>query len=50
MSLARLAADGVDLYTMQFVIDIGGPIDVPMLRRPRGDAGAARQPAGRVLG
>ncbi|WP_433713496.1 amino acid adenylation domain-containing protein [Nocardia sp. CA-084685] len=32
-SLARLAADGVDLYTMQFVIDIGGPIDVPMLRR-----------------
>lgn len=32
-SLARLAGDGVDLYTMQFVIDIGGPIDVPMLRR-----------------
>ncbi|MFI6955314.1 amino acid adenylation domain-containing protein [Nocardia sp. NPDC050408] len=32
-ALARLAADGVDLYTMQFVIDIGGPIDVPMLRR-----------------
>ncbi|MFX0580638.1 amino acid adenylation domain-containing protein [Nocardia nepalensis] len=32
-SLARLAADGVDLYTMQFVIDIGGPIDVPILRR-----------------
>ncbi|WP_433757283.1 amino acid adenylation domain-containing protein [Nocardia sp. CA-135398] len=32
-SLARLAADGVDLYTMQFVIDISGPIDVPMLRR-----------------
>ncbi|MFI9506268.1 amino acid adenylation domain-containing protein [Nocardia sp. NPDC052566] len=32
-SLARLAVDGVDLYTMQFVIDIGGPIDVALLRR-----------------
>ncbi|MVU79026.1 amino acid adenylation domain-containing protein [Nocardia sp. ET3-3] len=32
-SLARLAADGVDLYTMQFVIDIGGPLDVGVLRR-----------------
>lgn len=32
-SLARLAVDGVDLYTMQFIIDIGGPIDAPMLRR-----------------
>ncbi|BAW04211.1 amino acid adenylation protein [Nocardia seriolae] len=32
-SLARLAGDGVDLYTMQFVIDIGGPLDVTVLRR-----------------
>jgi mycobactin peptide synthetase MbtF len=32
-SLAQLAGEGVDLYTMQFVIDIGGPIDVPVLRR-----------------
>ncbi|WP_040804247.1 non-ribosomal peptide synthetase [Nocardia concava] len=32
-SLARLAAGGVDLYTMQFVIDIGGPVDVAVLRR-----------------
>ncbi|MEC3913366.1 non-ribosomal peptide synthetase [Nocardia sp. CDC160] len=32
-SLARLAGDGVDLYTMQFVIDIGGPLDVAVLRR-----------------
>ncbi|EUA33354.1 non-ribosomal peptide synthetase domain protein [Mycobacterium xenopi 4042] len=27
-SLARLAGDGVDLYTMQFVADIEGPLDV----------------------
>ncbi|GAB0106987.1 non-ribosomal peptide synthetase [Nocardia sp. JMUB6875] len=32
-SLARMAAGGVDLYTMQFVIDIGGPVDVAVLRR-----------------
>ncbi|MEC3955094.1 amino acid adenylation domain-containing protein [Nocardia sp. CDC153] len=32
-SLARLAGDGVDLYTMQFVIDIGGPLDAVVLRR-----------------
>ncbi|MFE3188789.1 amino acid adenylation domain-containing protein [Nocardia sp. NPDC059240] len=32
-SLARLADGGVDLYTMQFVIDIGGPVDIPVLRR-----------------
>ncbi|WP_227998465.1 non-ribosomal peptide synthetase [Nocardia australiensis] len=32
-SLAQLAADGVDLYTMQFVIDVGGPVDVALLRR-----------------
>ncbi|MGV9674853.1 amino acid adenylation domain-containing protein [Nocardia sp. NPDC003482] len=32
-SLARLAADGVDLYSMQFVIDIGGPVDTARLRR-----------------
>ncbi|RDI64568.1 non-ribosomal peptide synthetase [Nocardia pseudobrasiliensis] len=32
-SLSRLAADGVDLYSMQFVVDIGGPLDVPRLRR-----------------
>ncbi|MGY2063528.1 condensation domain-containing protein, partial [Nocardia gipuzkoensis] len=32
-SLSRLAVDGVDLYSMQFVVDIGGPLDVPRLRR-----------------
>ncbi|EUA18372.1 phosphopantetheine attachment site family protein [Mycobacterium xenopi 3993] len=32
-SLARLAGDGVDLYTMQFVADIEGPLDVGRLRR-----------------
>ncbi|MFI6870242.1 amino acid adenylation domain-containing protein [Nocardia sp. NPDC050406] len=32
-SLSRLSSDGVDLYTMQFVIDIGGPLDVATLRR-----------------
>ncbi|MBF6327581.1 non-ribosomal peptide synthetase [Nocardia transvalensis] len=32
-SLAQLASDGVDLYSMQFVIDIGGPLDVDRLRR-----------------
>ncbi|MEG8180101.1 amino acid adenylation domain-containing protein [Nocardia terpenica] len=32
-SLARLASDGVDLYSMQFVIDIGGPLDTARLRR-----------------
>ncbi|MFI5777109.1 amino acid adenylation domain-containing protein [Nocardia sp. NPDC051570] len=32
-SLARLAADGVDLYSMQFVVDIGGPVDIARLRR-----------------
>lgn len=32
-SLSRLSSDGVDLYTMQFVIDIGGPLDAAVLRR-----------------
>ncbi|WP_019931177.1 non-ribosomal peptide synthetase [Nocardia sp. BMG111209] len=32
-SLARLATDGIDLYTMQFVVDIGGPLDTALLRR-----------------
>ncbi|BCQ08563.1 putative peptide synthetase MbtF [Mycobacterium heckeshornense] len=31
-SLAKLAGDGVDLYTMQFVADIEGPLDVARLR------------------
>ncbi|MEV6323069.1 amino acid adenylation domain-containing protein [Nocardia sp. NPDC051787] len=32
-SLAELAGDGIDLYTMQFIIDIDGPLDVALLRR-----------------
>ena len=32
-SLARLASGGVDVYSMQFVVDIGGPLDVQLLRR-----------------
>jgi mycobactin peptide synthetase MbtF len=32
-SLARLADDGIDLYTMQFVVDIAGPVDARRLRR-----------------
>lgn len=32
-ALSRLAQDGVDPYTMQFVVDIEGPVDVQMLRR-----------------
>ncbi|WP_040774272.1 non-ribosomal peptide synthetase [Nocardia pneumoniae] len=32
-SLSRLSGDGVDLYTMQFVADIDGPLDVGLLRR-----------------
>lgn len=32
-ALYRLADDGVDLYSMQFVVDIDGPIDVALLRR-----------------
>ncbi|WP_067833513.1 non-ribosomal peptide synthetase [Nocardia lijiangensis] len=31
-SLAKLAGDG-DLYNMQFVIEVGGPVDVALLRR-----------------
>ncbi|MFH5207398.1 amino acid adenylation domain-containing protein [Antrihabitans sp. NCIMB 15449] len=31
-SLARLAGDD-DLYTMQFVIEVGGPVDAALLRR-----------------
>ncbi|MFI6171696.1 amino acid adenylation domain-containing protein [Nocardia sp. NPDC051052] len=31
-SLAQLTGDGIDLYTMQFVVDIDGPVDVARLR------------------
>lgn len=32
-ALHRLADDDVDLYSMQFIVDIDGPVDVPLLRR-----------------
>jgi mycobactin peptide synthetase MbtF len=32
-ALYRLAEDGIDLYSMQFVVDIDGPVDVELLRR-----------------
>ncbi|UFS95370.1 non-ribosomal peptide synthetase [Nocardia huaxiensis] len=32
-SLSKLTGDGVDLYTMQFVVDIDGPLDTELLRR-----------------
>lgn len=32
-ALYRMAEDGVDLYSMQFIIDIDGPVDVERLRR-----------------
>jgi len=32
-ALSRLAEDGIDVYSMQFVIDIDGPVDVELLRR-----------------
>ncbi|ORW09559.1 non-ribosomal peptide synthetase [Mycobacterium kyorinense] len=32
-ALHRLAEDSVDLYSMQFVVDIDGPVDVELLRR-----------------
>ncbi|WP_293010494.1 non-ribosomal peptide synthetase [Mycobacterium sp.] len=32
-ALARLAEDGIDLYSMQFVVDIDGPVDLELLRR-----------------
>ena len=32
-ALYRLAEDGLDIYTMQFVVDIEGPLDVALLRR-----------------
>jgi mycobactin peptide synthetase MbtF len=31
-ALCRLAEDSVDLYSMQFVVDIDGPVDVELLR------------------
>jgi mycobactin peptide synthetase MbtF len=42
-SLAKLADGGVDLYTMQFVADIEGPLDVARLRRSA-EAMLARHP------
>ncbi|GGK57791.1 condensation domain-containing protein [Nocardia camponoti] len=32
-SLSRLAGTEIDLYTMQFVVDIDGPVDTELLRR-----------------
>ncbi|BBX97157.1 non-ribosomal peptide synthetase [Mycobacterium lacus] len=32
-ALYRLAEGGIDVYSMQFVIDIDGPVDVELLRR-----------------
>ena len=32
-ALYRLSDDDIDLYTMQFVVDIHGPLDVALLRR-----------------
>lgn len=32
-ALYRLAEDGLDLYTMQLLIDIDGPADLPLLQR-----------------
>lgn len=32
-ALYRLAEDGLDLYTMQFEVDIDGPVDIDLLRR-----------------
>ncbi|UGT39737.1 amino acid adenylation domain-containing protein [Nocardia yamanashiensis] len=32
-SLSRLTGDGIDLYTMQFVVDIDGPVNLELLRR-----------------
>lgn len=32
-ALSRLAEDSIDLYSMQFVVDIDGPVDVELLRR-----------------
>jgi len=32
-ALSRLAEDEIDVYSMQFVIDIDGPVDVELLRR-----------------
>ncbi len=32
-ALYRLAEDSVDLYSMQFVVDVDGPVDVELLRR-----------------
>jgi mycobactin peptide synthetase MbtF len=32
-ALSRLAQDSLDIYTMQIVVDIDGPVDVELLRR-----------------
>jgi mycobactin peptide synthetase MbtF len=32
-ALYRLAEGGIDLYSMQFVVDVDGPVDVELLRR-----------------
>jgi mycobactin peptide synthetase MbtF len=32
-ALHRLAEGGIDLYSMQFVVDVDGPVDVELLRR-----------------
>ncbi|WP_110470102.1 condensation domain-containing protein [Williamsia limnetica] len=32
-SLSKIAGDDLDLYSMQFIVEIGGPVDVALLRR-----------------
>ncbi|MGB9223800.1 condensation domain-containing protein, partial [Mycobacterium sp.] len=32
-ALYRLAEDSIDLYSMQFVVDVDGPVDLELLRR-----------------
>lgn len=32
-ALYRLAQDSIDLYSMQFVVDVDGPVDLELLRR-----------------
>ncbi|MFE7421777.1 amino acid adenylation domain-containing protein [Rhodococcus sp. NPDC057529] len=46
-TLAHTITDGVDPYTIQFVADIDGPVDVPLLRRSI-DAVLGRHPNLRV--
>ncbi|MGX1807184.1 amino acid adenylation domain-containing protein [Nocardia sp. NPDC055321] len=47
-ALARLSQDGHDVYTMPLVMDIDGPLDVPVLRRSA-EAMLRRHPNLRVM-